>query len=451
MDFFYDGQIRRYLLQVIRVFADLSYQETRNGALVTERVPVMYGDPNRMVASILKGNSENTIMPSPMMSVWIKDIEMDLARRRQPYHIDHQHIVERSEGGTGNEPGNMYSLYRHMPVPYKMTFQLDLWTTNTTTKLQLLEQILVWFNDTLMLQQNDNPMDWTSIFDLRMTSTGWTSRSIPVGSVTDRDVASLTFEAGIWLNPPAQLKSKRWIEQIVTNVYDVNEMTDEEIDLTLEDPLGCFNELSRLIITPGDYKLEVGYEGDKVVARLVGENPSWADLLELHGLDPDFTDLYIKTDNDIESDEGDIIGTFQLTDEADKIIVTLDQDTVPGTTPAISPIARIVDPATKAPGDQLPMPTIGERYLITSNTSNGEEPAINVTTGPWGALTAYPNDIIQWDGAQWQVIFDSTEQTDVAYTINAFNLQHYKFTDGEWIFTFLGEFNPGYWRLYSSK
>jgi hypothetical protein len=459
MDFFYDQQIRRYLLQFIRVFADLSYQETRGGALVTERVPIMYGDPNRMVASILRENSENVVMPSPMMSAWIRDIEMDPGRRRDPMFNDTKNIVERNydkDTGYGTEAGNMYTLQRYMPVPYKLTFQLDIWTTSTTTKLQLLEQILVWFNDALTLQQNDNAYDWTNIFELQLTNTQWSSRSIPQGSVTDREITSLTFEAPIWLNPPAKLKSKQWIEQVVTNIVEINDLSDREIDLTLEDPLGCFNELDRLIVTPGDYKLEVGYEGQDVVAKLISndpdETPDWNSLLtETYGLDIEFTDLYIKTDNDIESEDGDIIGQIDLTNEPDVVKVAIDQDTVPGTTAGISPINRIVNPVKRSPGNELPGAITGQRYLITSDTSNGEEPAIDVTSGAWGALRAYPNDIIQYNGAQWQVVFEAATQNDIAYTVNSFNMQHYKYVNGEWIFTYLGEFNPGYWRLYSSK
>lgn len=459
MDYFYDQQIRRYILQFIRVFADLQFSETRGGAVVTERIPIMYGDPSRMVASILRENSENTVMPSPMMSAWMRGIEMDSARRRDPMFVDTKNVVERNhsgDGGYGTEAGNMYTINRFMPVPYKLQLQLDIWTTNTTTKHQIAEQILVWFNDALVLQQNDNPMDWTSIFELKLTNIDWTSRSIPQGTVSERDIASLQFEADIWLNPPAQLKSKRWIEQVVTNIVEISDLSNAEIDLELEDPLGCFDELGRVIVTPGDYKLEVGYEGSDVVAKLIGsdpnETPDWSELLNVtYGLDVDFTDLYIKTDNDIESEDGDIIGSIELTSEPDVVKVTIDQDTVPGTTVGISPVDRIVNPVKRSPGNDLPAPVIGQRYLITSDTSNGEEPAIQTTSGDWGALTAYPNDIIQYDGAKWNVIFESASQTEVAYTVNAFNLQHYKFVDGEWIFTFLGEFNPGYWRLYSSK
>ncbi len=55
MQFFYDGQIRRYLLQTIRLLSNFVVKYG-DGRLV--RVPVMYGDSDRQVAHIMKQNSE---------------------------------------------------------------------------------------------------------------------------------------------------------------------------------------------------------------------------------------------------------------------------------------------------------------------------------------------------------------------------------------------------------
>ena len=459
MDFFYDGQIRRYLLQVIRIFSDLKYEEKVGGGTRQERIPVMYGDPSRMVASLLRNNSDNTIMPSPMMSVWIKDIAYDVARRKDPSFVGIQNIIEREHsagGGYGSDPGNMYTLERFMPVPYNLTLQLDLWTTSTTTKLQIMEQVLTWFNDRLQLQQNDNMYDWSSIFEVIMKDTQWSSRSIPVGTTSERDVASLTFEVPIWLNPPAKLKSKKWIEEIVTNIHDVSEMEDIEIDGRLHDPMGCFSELSQMIITPGDYRLEVGIVGGDTIAKLSnfesGKIPDWTVLLQEYGLEAEFTDLYLKTDNDIESGDGDVIAGIEFTDDPSVVKLIIDADTVPGTNAGISPVLRNVNPTTKAPGDGVLAPAaVGQRYLIVSDTSTGEEPAIDALSGPWGVLKTYPGDIIQYNGVIWEVIFNADGGQDPSYVVNSFNMQHYKFTNGEWIFTYLGTFNPGYWRLFAAK
>ena len=62
MQFFYDGQIRRYITQIVRAFSNFSYKDG-DGDL--RRVPVMYGDISRQVASIIRENSENKIPSAP--------------------------------------------------------------------------------------------------------------------------------------------------------------------------------------------------------------------------------------------------------------------------------------------------------------------------------------------------------------------------------------------------
>ena len=72
MQFFYDGQIRRYVTQLVRLFSNFSYKDG-DGKIV--RVPVMYGDITRQVGHILRDNSENkdlvehTLHPSEVFRV----------------------------------------------------------------------------------------------------------------------------------------------------------------------------------------------------------------------------------------------------------------------------------------------------------------------------------------------------------------------------------------------
>ena len=58
MQFFYDGQIRRYITQIIRLMSNFSYKDG-DGGLKT--IPVMYGDISRQVSHIIRDNSENKL------------------------------------------------------------------------------------------------------------------------------------------------------------------------------------------------------------------------------------------------------------------------------------------------------------------------------------------------------------------------------------------------------
>ena len=63
MQHFYDGQIRRYVTQMVRLMSNFS---VKDGSGTLKQVPVMYGDLTRQVASIIRDNSENKIPSAPV-------------------------------------------------------------------------------------------------------------------------------------------------------------------------------------------------------------------------------------------------------------------------------------------------------------------------------------------------------------------------------------------------
>ena len=68
MQHFYDGQIRRYITQLIRLLSNFSYKDG-DGAL--RQVPVMYGNITRQVAHIIRDNSENKLPSVPRMAAYV--------------------------------------------------------------------------------------------------------------------------------------------------------------------------------------------------------------------------------------------------------------------------------------------------------------------------------------------------------------------------------------------
>ena len=52
--FFYDAQIRRFLIQFIRIVSnfEVEFGKDRDGTRTLQRVPVTYGDPSRQAATI---------------------------------------------------------------------------------------------------------------------------------------------------------------------------------------------------------------------------------------------------------------------------------------------------------------------------------------------------------------------------------------------------------------
>lgn len=464
MDFFYDGQIRRYLVQFMRIFSDIKVRNgpDANGLYTIQRVPILYGDPSWVVAQLIRGGSENTLLPSPLFTAWIDSINMAPKRRQDTQYVGKVSTVEREfvGGAYTNQPGVRQDVERYMPVPYDFNFKLDLWTTNVNTKLQIIEQIMYIFNPSIQLQQNSNILDWTSIFEVWMEDYQWTNRSIPQGGDDVRDVTSFKFKIEGWINPPAKLKRASWVAEIVDRVYNVADVDVIRDHIDKEyDPFSCYGGIPiQIVTTEGDYKISVEKNGAIEKITLLNEyglaDPllSWFDLIQKYGqITPGITKIRLKLDPDLDVTDSDVIGGIEQ-DPANQNVLffTPDIDTLPANT--ILPITAIIDPAEVWPGNVLPLAASGQRYLLTSKTSVGEEPAIppNVPTNPWGQfIIAYPNDVIEYNGINWRVVFDSQNSTGLNYVINNENGSQYRFDSEtqEWSYTYYGQYGPGYWRI----
>ena len=105
---FYDGQIRRYLLQTIRALSHFSVKYA-DGTLV--QIPVVYGDADRQAAAIMRQNSENKINSTPRISVYITGLSMDKDRLGDASYVGKVHVRERNiDPETGNLVINVINL-----------------------------------------------------------------------------------------------------------------------------------------------------------------------------------------------------------------------------------------------------------------------------------------------------------------------------------------------------
>ena len=72
---FYEGQIRKFLTQFIRILSNFSVETGRgtDGAINLRAVPVVYGDPTRQVANIIRNNSENALQYTPKIACFVRE------------------------------------------------------------------------------------------------------------------------------------------------------------------------------------------------------------------------------------------------------------------------------------------------------------------------------------------------------------------------------------------
>ncbi len=486
MQHFYDGQIRRYLTQIIRMLSNFSYKDSEDKLV---QIPVMYGDMTRQVASIINGNSENKVPSAPRIAVYITGLEMDTARLADSSYVSKLNIRERAYDESGKEylntQGKNYTVERLMPTPYNLSVNADIWSTNTDQKLQIIEQILMLFNPSLEIQTTDNYVDWTSLSVVNLTTTTFSSRSIPMGTETEIDVATLGFTTPIYISPPTKVKQLGVVTNIVTSIFDETKGT---IDLKSSMPeIKAFQDTSRpeAQINPRVYIDENGVEQrdygymDNIktdTTAVVSTTYKNYDLLVLNtslklienGIAGKITwDEYTQAFNQPyqagitqirlkRSDlDNEIAGTVTINPlDAFTMVVNWDPDTLPtdtiitGPTGNNSKINFIIDPLKTSPVD---LKTTGIRILLLDENLGdaGNADGADAWKNADGSdFVASANDIVEWDGSKWSIVFDASESADqTVYTTNLNTGVQYKFYKGEWLLAFEGEYPHGTWRL----
>lgn len=446
--YFYDKQVRRYIQQFIRLFSGFNVQMGKNdtGLPIYQEVPVRYGDINRMAAHITRENSENIVNTVPFISCYVTDLNLFPERRTYQQHVEKVQVSEKKyneeTGEYINEVGNKYTIERYAPVPYKLVMNCDIWTSNTDQKLQLLEQILVLFNPTLDIRTTDNPFDWSALAYVEMTNSIWSSRSVTSNIDDIIDVSTLTFEMPILINPPAKVKQQKIIHTLINQLYSLD---DADLDNFREDLPFDNSSLQYTVVTFEDMKLR--YENGKAYLLNAqgtdkdeeGNTLTWEKHLRPFGeLRDGISQIRLRKSNDPGNTDNDIIGRLSESSNPNALDVLIDEDSLPSNT--LNPISGIVNPQKNYPGDGvMPAAGMGDRYLITQDIP---------LSGNWGSATAKANDVVEFNGVDWVITFDSSETTTQQYLLNLNTNDQYEWNGSEWFNSYEGVYTPGYWRLY---
>jgi hypothetical protein len=446
--FFYDAQIRRFLVQFMRIVSnfEVEFGKDRDGTRTLQRVPVYYGDPSRQAAAILRQNSENVMNAVPAMSAYISGFTYQQDRMQEPFFVSKMSMRERQydpETGLYNSnQGDSYTIERLMPVPYNLEVKLDIWTSNTEQKMQLIEQLAVLFNPAFEIQSTDNYIDWSSLSYVQLTGVIWSSRTIPTSTEEPIDVATLTFMMPIWISAPAKVKRLGVIQKFIGSVYDETGAFSSDTVLS--------NLSTRRYVTPLDYGLF--YSGNQLQLlkpeELVDANDNiievappatWRSVIEIYGtLVTGTTEIRLALPIDTE-----LIGTIAY-HPTDPYILLFEpvEDTLPSNT--LNPVAAIINPRNVAVDSNLLSPTTGTRYLLTASIGS----TVNLEGSTvWQNLVANANDIIEFNGSIWQVVFDSENETSTEYVTNTLTGIQYRWTGEEWVKSVEGVYRGGAWSL----
>lgn len=458
--FFYDAQIERFIAQFIRIMSGyhVEFGADRSGNVTLQRVPVYYGDGSRQVAAIISNNSESAMPTVPAMTVYVNNITYDRERVQEPNFVSKMNIRHRAYNEITQEyerkQGTAYTVERLMPVPYTLELKLDIWTSNTKQKLQLLEQIMVLFNPGLEIQSTDNYIDWTSLSVVYLESQNWSSRSVPIGTENPIDVATLTFKLPVWISPPAKVKKMGVIHKIIANLHEANGDLSSSVynDANLLGTRQYFTPLDYGVLLIGNTltilkssELELPREPTLSTPVKVGTKDTWSSLINVYGkMQNGISQIRLMSDDEVT----EVVGTISMHPTDDSLMLfNPDIDTFPANT--LSPINAIIDPQKITVDSDLLAPTAGTRYLILNDIGSptNTEGAIAWRGANSVDLVAHANDIIEYDGYNWVVKFDSTADNAVHYVSNLTTSTQYKWAVDRWVKSFEGEYKAGLWTL----
>ena len=254
------------------------------------------------------------------------------------------------------------------------------------------------------------------------------------------------------MTAPAKVKKLGVINKIVASIYDdQGGIADGVID-------GQILMGERMKFTPMNFGIVVLGNSVQILDRnetttnkvdytplndppqkVGSDDVSWAALINQYGeLQSGISQIRLETGGSAE-----ISGTIAFhPSDPYKLLWTVNADTIP--TNDISAVLKIVNPLRSAPGAGLAVAAQGQRYLILNAIGDASN-----TDGPdaWGDLVAGANDIIEYNGTNWQVAFDSSAEEGIHYMTNSNTGLQYKYTGTEWVKSYEGEYRAGDWSI----
>lgn len=449
--FFYDNQIRRFLVQFAKIFSNwyVTRGKDPNGNDILVRVPIMYGDASRQASTIIANNSASNLPSAPMITYYISGLEYEQSRTQEPFFVDKMNVRQRAFNQDTQTyettQGQAFTIERMMPVPYKLRITVDFWTTNYQQKLELIEQLGVLFNPALDIQSTDNFVDWTSLTVVYQDGLTFSSRSIPQGTGNPIDIMTWKFYMPIWITTSSKLKKMGVIHKVIASIFQGNalqDMQDEDLLLGTRQKITPYGY--NLLLMGNTLQLLPGNEPFNPPNNSLEQpsNPNtslyWSSLLNVYGaVRPGISQIWLQNPYM----ETDIVGTIVPDPLDDRyLIYNIDPDTLPQNT--MLPVNSVINPQLTGPNAGLPGPINGTRYLIVEDIGYDGD-----STAAWGSLVASANDIIEYDAAagEWRVVFDSLNSTTVEFVTNLTTNVQYRYTpqEGMWMKSYEGWYDQG--------
>ena len=210
---FYHETMRKVVVAFGTIFNNINIVRTNSSGAVTQsmKVPLAYGPKQKFLTRLREDPNLNkkVALTLPRIGFEISGIAYDPSRKLNS-------IQKFKKTNNSNSGKTMSSQF--MPVPYNMDFELVVMAKQSDDALQIVEQILPFFQPDYTITLNDNTSMGTTR-DVPIILTGVTYSDEYEGSFEDRRVLTYTmsFTAKFYLYGP--VTDQKVIKQVQVDQY----------------------------------------------------------------------------------------------------------------------------------------------------------------------------------------------------------------------------------------
>ena len=210
---FYHETMRKVVVAFGTIFNNINIVRTNSSGAVTQsmKVPLAYGPKQKFLTRLREDPNLNkkVALTLPRIGFEISGIAYDPSRKLNS--------IQKFKKTNNSESGKTMSS-QFMPVPYNMDFELVVMAKQSDDALQIVEQILPFFQQDYTITLNDNTSMGTTR-DVPIILTGVTYSDEYEGSFEDRRVLTYTmsFTAKFYLYGP--VTDQKVIKQVQVDQY----------------------------------------------------------------------------------------------------------------------------------------------------------------------------------------------------------------------------------------
>ena len=218
---FYHEIVRKTVVAFGTLFNNLYIVRTNNQGVVTQRmkVPLAYGPKQKFLVRLEQNPDLNknvkTAITLPRIGFEMTGLSYDPGRK-----LNRIGTYKKTKGSDKKS-----QLRQYMPVPYDVTFSLFVMAKNSDDALQIVEQILPFFQPDYTITLNSIP-DMNIVRDVPIVLNSVNYTDTYDGDFTTRRVLTYDFQftAKVYLYGPVQ--SQKVIRQVQVDQYsDTNTVT----------------------------------------------------------------------------------------------------------------------------------------------------------------------------------------------------------------------------------